>query len=310
MRESNNYEMKNQVVHTEFVDTGYGKNYVKLLQLRREGDAHHIQELEVSVELTLNNQREYLYGDNTDIIATDSQKNTVYILARKFGVKTPEQFALLLCNHFLTKYSHVDKAKVYIEQAPWKRMEIDGDKHVHAFLISDEATRFCDCVQARGGKPLVSAGLKKMKILKTTQSAFTGFVKDEFRTLPDANDRLFCTVVDSKWWYNTVDHVNFDKVWDTVKQVILETFAGPAHEGVFSPSVQNTLFITEKHVLAGVPQIEKMEMELPNVHYFGVDFTRFPKINFENNTNEIYMPTDKPSGNIRAAIERKHMSKL
>ncbi|XP_033732455.1 uricase-like isoform X2 [Pecten maximus] len=308
--ESKENIMKDQVVRTEFTDTGYGKNYVKLLQLRREGDAHHIQELEVNVELTLNNQREYLYGDNTDIIATDSQKNTVYILARKYGVKSPEEFAILLCNHFLSKYSHVDKVTVYIQQAPWKRMKIDGDKHVHAFLISDEATRFCDCVHARGGKPLVSAGLKKMKILKTTQSAFTGFVKDEFRTLPDANDRLFCTVVESHWWYNTHDHVNFDKVWSTVKKVILETFAGPAHEGVFSPSVQNTLYLTEKHVLARIPQIEKIEMELPNVHYFGVDFNRFPKIHFDHNTNEIYMPTDKPSGNIRAAIQRKPQSKL
>ena len=73
-------------LQTEFVDTGYGKNYVKLLQLRKEGSIHTIRELEVSTTLTLNSFKDYLQGDNSDIIATDSQKNTVYILAKQNGV--------------------------------------------------------------------------------------------------------------------------------------------------------------------------------------------------------------------------------
>ena len=78
--------MSGSDIKTKFVFSGYGKNYVKILQLRREGRTHHVKELEVNTQLTLNNTKDYLHGDNSDIIATDSQKNTVYILAKQHGV--------------------------------------------------------------------------------------------------------------------------------------------------------------------------------------------------------------------------------
>ena len=53
------------------------------------------QELEVCTALTLNNHRDYIFEDNADVIATDSQKNTVYILAKQHGVST---LFLLRCN--------------------------------------------------------------------------------------------------------------------------------------------------------------------------------------------------------------------
>jgi urate oxidase len=40
-----------------------------------------------------------------------------------------------------------------------------------------------------------------------------------------------------------------------VKGIILDTFAGPASTGVFSPSVQNTLYLTERNVLSTIPQV-------------------------------------------------------
>ena len=81
------FQMTESVVQTEFVYTGYGKNYVKLLYLRRDGDIHFVKELEVSTELTLNSVKDYTHGDNSDIIATDSQKNTVYVMAKQYGVR-------------------------------------------------------------------------------------------------------------------------------------------------------------------------------------------------------------------------------
>ncbi|KAL3871233.1 hypothetical protein ACJMK2_039241 [Sinanodonta woodiana] len=302
--------MSGEIVQTEIIDSGYGKKFVKLLQLRREGKIHYVKEVEVNTELTLNNHRDYLFGDNSDIVATDSQKNTVYILARQYGIQSIEQFAILLCNHFLNKYQHVVATKVYIEEAPWKRIEIDGQEHVHAYLLSKTCTRFCEIKQKRNEIPHAISGLKDLRVMKTTMSAFKTFVNDEYRTLPDVDDRLFCTVVEARWWYSTVQNVDFDKAWEGVKTSILKVFAGAPDTGIFSPSVQNTLYLAEKEALANIPHIDKIEMTLPNVHYFSVDFNRFPKLEFSGCQNEIYMPTDKPSGNIRAAIQRKPSAKL
>ena len=128
-----------------------GKTGVKLLHIKRDGDTHSIQELEVNTHLTLATKKDYIVGDNSDIVATDSQKNTVYLLAKKHGVTCPEQLALILARHFIDTYSFVVKARVYIEQLPWKKVVIDGKQHRHAFIFNPEATRFCTVRLARNG---------------------------------------------------------------------------------------------------------------------------------------------------------------
>lgn len=89
-------------------------------------------------------------------MATDSQKNTVYLLAKKFGVKSPEEFAVRLVDHFLTRYRHVEAAHVHIEEYPWKRLnyskDLHGREHSHAFIYTPVATRYCDVQQQRNGK--------------------------------------------------------------------------------------------------------------------------------------------------------------
>ena len=70
----------------EFVRTGYGKDMVKVLHIQRDGKYHSIKEVATSVQLTLNSKREYVHGDNSDIIPTDTIKNTVHVLAKFKGV--------------------------------------------------------------------------------------------------------------------------------------------------------------------------------------------------------------------------------
>lgn len=72
----------------QVIDKQYGKNYVRLLHVKREGRLHQIRELEVNTKLTLNDVRDFTHGDNAKIIATDTQKNTVYILAKQYGVSS------------------------------------------------------------------------------------------------------------------------------------------------------------------------------------------------------------------------------
>lgn len=135
----------------EFGSYGYGKNHVKLLYVHRDGNFHEIREYEVDTHLRLSTQKDYLEGDNEDIIATDSQKNTVYLLAKKHGLQTPEEFAILLCAHFLYTYKHVAEVNINVEEYPWRRHKVDGENHNHAFVFSPETTRYCQVTQLRNG---------------------------------------------------------------------------------------------------------------------------------------------------------------
>lgn len=113
------------------------------------------------------------------------------------------------------------------------------------FMVDNEITE----------SPRIRGGLKNLRVLKTTQSSFTDFIQDDYRTLPDANDRIFSTVVTASWDFSTASGVDFDRVWQVVKDCILENFAGPAETGIYSPSVQNTLYLAEKCVLIKVNQV-------------------------------------------------------
>ncbi|XP_073332232.1 uricase [Pagrus major] len=292
--------------NVEFVRTGYGKNTVKVLVIRRQGSHHSIIELKADVELTLKSRKDYLTGDNSDIIPTDTIKNTVHALAKLKGVKTIEQFSLDICNHFLTSFNHVLRAKVHMEEAPWKRLEKNGVEHAHAFIFSPEACRFCDVEQNLNGIPVLHSGVQNMTVLKTTQSGFVGFHRDRFTTLQEAKDRCFCTSVYSRWRYNKIQDVNFDAAWKCVKETIIEKFAGPYDSGEYSPSVQKTLYETQVLVLDRVPEVDEIEMVMPNKHYFTIDMTKMGL----SNKDEVLLPLDNPSGNITGTVRRKQLAKL
>lgn len=291
---------------------GYGKDSVKVMHVVRNGLVHTIKEFEVGTKLKLSSQKDYLEGDNSDIVATDSQKNTVYLLARKHGLKSPEEFGIRLCHHFLSKYAHVEEVSIHIEEYPWSRMGFGTgpykDLHNHAFVFTPTAIRYTDVTQKRTEiKPTVISGMTDLRVLKTTQSAFVNFVNDEYRSLPDQHDRIFSTVVRSSWQYSTVTGVDFDYCWNKVKQCILNNFAGETEKGIFSPSVQNTLYLAEKQVLETIPEISSIDMTMPNKHYFTFDFSKFPKVVNEVELKEetVYVPVDKPAGIIYAQLDRK-----
>lgn len=287
----------------------------------------------------MSTDKDYLHGDNSDIIATDSQKNTVYVLAKKFGIKSVEDFGILLCNHFLSKYSHVTKVVIHIDEMLWNRIAYSAGnahmQHNHAFVHAPVSTRTTTVKWVRNGKnfplqlskwldkllsfhfyfstpeyfPKVISGLKNMRILKTTQSSFVNFVADEYRTLPDMEDRIFSTVVDCQWEYRRVPDINYDKSFETIKQCILHNFAGDLDKGIPSPSVQHTLYEAEKEALESIPSIDNIEMTMPNVHYVNFDFSKFQGLEGTSEDSTVYLPLDKPSGTIYGKLDRRQ-SKL
>ncbi|SPP79648.1 uricase [Drosophila guanche] len=315
----------------EITDHGYGKDAVKVLHVSRKGPVHTIQEFEVGTHLKLYSKKDYYQGNNSDIVATDSQKNTVYLLAKKYGIESPEKFALLLGQHFLKKYSHVEEAHIHVETYPWQRVcqeetkasttsvvgqgscnnfsSIDNRSlHNHAFIFTPTALHYCDVVIRRQDpKQTVITGIKGLRVLKTTQSSFVNFVNDEFRSLPDQYDRIFSTVVDCSWEYSDTDTVNFSRAWQQVKNIILRNFAGDPQVGVSSPSVQHTLYLSEKQVLDVIPQVSVISMTMPNKHYFNFDTKPFQQI-VPGDNNEVFIPVDKPHGTIYAQLARKNLN--
>lgn len=106
------------VQNVEFVQTGYGKNTVKVLVIQRQGRRHSIIELRADVELTLKSRKDYLNGDNSDIIPTDTIKNTVHALAKLKGVRQGTTSSFYTSQHYyccIDSNVYLSKSCIYLQ---------------------------------------------------------------------------------------------------------------------------------------------------------------------------------------------------
>jgi urate oxidase len=145
------------------------------------------------------------------------------------------------------------------------------------------------------GDRRVEAGLDNLLVLKTTQSGWENFYREQYTTLPDTNDRILATTVTASWSYGENTYLDFDRRWRGVRDRILATFTDH-----YSPSVQNTLYRIGKAVLEWFPEVEKIQLSFPNKHHLLYDLERF---GIEND-NEVFHATSEPYGLIEGTVER------
>ena len=139
-----------------------------------------------------------------------------------------------------------------------------------------------------------AAGIRELRVLKTTDSAFTGFPRDETTTLPETRDRIFATTVEATWSYRERP-ADFGAAFARARRALLETFA--THQ---SESVQQTLFAMGERALDTVAEIDEIALRLPNQHHLLVDLAPFGL----DNPNAVFVATSGPFGDIRATIRR------
>ena len=271
----------------------YGKGRVRVTKVIRHGDRHELVEMAVKVTLEGDFDLSYTAGDNSKIIATDSMKNTVYVLAKETDFKHIEDFAAAVARHFVNTYEQVTRASVDVEQANWVRIAHDGAPHDHAFTGGGKDTRVCRATYD-GHQLHLGGGLRGLLVLKTTASEFHGFVADRYRTLGDATDRIFATTIDATWTYT--DAGDYTRLHAAMKRVILATFA--THHSL---AVQQTLLEMGKAALAEFDWIDDVTLEMPNQHRIPVNLEPFGL----SNDNEIFVATDEPFGMISGTVSRE-----
>eukprot|EP01117_Protostelium_nocturnum_P014071 TRINITY_DN5316_c0_g1_i2.p1 TRINITY_DN5316_c0_g1~~TRINITY_DN5316_c0_g1_i2.p1 ORF type:complete len:227 (+),score=80.11 TRINITY_DN5316_c0_g1_i2:366-1046(+) len=217
-------------------------------------------------------------------------------------------WAFLVAKDLMSRHSHVSTVHLKLEEFPWDRIKMEGKEHNHAFQRSVSGIRVCNLKISKTGKPSFYSGFKDLEVMKSTQSGFENFVRDEYTSLPETKDRVFCTKMKCKYTFNRLEGVDFTKIYERVKQIAVETFAGNPQAGTYSPSVQQTLYMAGEKALQEIPELETIFFSLPNVHFYPVDFKNW-KTNLENK-NEVFQTYDGPNGLIQAKIVRQAKSKL
>ena len=270
----------------------YGKSDIRLTKVVRRGAHHELFEFSVDVRLAGDFAASYTDGDNRLLVATDSVKNTVYVLAKENAFDSAEGYAKLLAEHFTATYDQITSAHVTVRQTTWARVDVAGQPHDHSWVNGGRELHTATAIGV-GGTTTMTGGVTDLLVLKTGNSAFKEFVTDRYRTLPDAEDRIFATSVTASWEYATpADYV---ATFAAIRTAMLETFATHV-----SLAVQQTMYEMGRAALAVVPEIRSVSLRLPNKHRIPFDVSRFGL----TNGNDIFVWTDEPFGDITATVER------
>jgi urate oxidase len=272
----------------------YGKARVRVMKVVRHATHHAMKEWSVRLLLHGDFESCFTEGDNSKILPTDTMKNTVYYLARESNAATLEEFAIEIVEYLLANNPQVTKASVEIEEKSWEQIAVDGAPHPTTYSLRGPELQTAEAVIERDGALQVTSGIDSLVILKTTKSAFTGYIKDKLTTLPESTDRIFGTRATASWEYQSLPR-DYAAARATALNTLLKTFA--EHDSL---SVQHTLFDMGKALLAAVPEMACVKLTMPNLHCLPVDLSRFG----QDNPNQIYLPIDEPHGYIEAVIER------
>jgi urate oxidase len=279
----------------------YGKAENRVVRVYRDTARHQIRDLNVSTALRGRFEDAHITGDQADVLPTDTQKNTVFAFAKEKGVRSIEEFALTLGDHFLARTPAADGARVEVDEYPWERIQVDGSGHDHSFVRAGSGLRTTVVnIDGRGDdrRAHVVSGIKDLVVLKSTGSEFHGFLKDEYTTLAETHDRILSTSIVARWRYEHTD-VDWDKSYESIKLLLLQRFAQ-----IHSLALQQTLHGMGVTVLEEHPEVAEIRFSAPNKHHFLVDLSPFGV----ENPGEVFHAADRPYGLIEATVLRDDAS--
>jgi len=276
----------------------YGKSRVRLMRVTKHEDHHDLDEWTVQVLLRGDFETAHTLGDNSQILPTDTMKNTVYSIARDSKATSMEDYAKELVDFLLGRNPQVSEAEVVVESVLWKRMTVEGKPFPTAFMRGSDERQITTVSRAQKGAFEITSGLDNLTVLKSANSAFVGYIKDSLTTLPETTDRIFATALKATWDYTAEaigEGIDFDKVRGHLRETMISAFA--KHDSL---SVQQTLYAMAEAALGHTEIIDEVYMRMPNKHCLLVNLAPFG----QTNPNHIFVPTDEPHGTIEATVCR------
>jgi urate oxidase len=273
----------------------YGKAENRVVRIVRDTPRHGIRDLNVSTSLRGAFAAAHTDGDQSQVLPTDTQKNTAFAYAKQHGVSSPEDYALALGGRLLEATPAATGATIRVEEYAWDRIEVDGAGHDHAFVRRGGEVRTTR-VDVTADGSAVTSGLQDLVVLKSTGSEFKGFLRDEYTRLPDADDRILATALRAEWTYRHGQQPDWNATYDAVRALLLATFAT-----TYSRALQETLYAMGTAVLEAHDEITEISFAAPNKHHFLVDLAPFGL----DNPGEVFVAADRPYGLIEATVIRE-----
>ena len=198
----------------------------------------------------------YTTGDNTGLIATDSMKNFIQRETANYPGPDLEGCCRFLGENFLKTYPQVEGMQVSAVEVPYDGLA--GGNMAFSPAGPERATARLEIT--REGIVEIASGIRGFKLLRLGGSAFHGFVRDEYTTLPDITNRPLHMWMDLEWLY-TASSAGFNSgtVTRSVRQIVRDVF-----NTFESGSIQQVIYQIGTKMLAEIPAIAEVHLEANN----------------------------------------------
>lgn len=275
------------------ISNTYGKGRVRVMRIKKDGPVQEVRELNVKCMLTGGFAAAFTDHDNSAVVSTDTVKNVVNIVAREnLGLDT-EEFGKAVTQRFLERYPQVESVNIELHEVKWTRMAIGGKPHPHSFVLDNNGQPYAKITATRDLTQATS-GLTGFTFMKSTESGWDHYYKDEYTTIAETRDRMCATAMAASWRWSRAPN-DYTESNARVLSTMLEVFAT-----TYSESVQDSLYRMGTAALEAVPEIEDISLACPNKHYLLINLQPFGL----TNENAVFLPTDEPHGQIECVIGR------
>ena len=235
----------------------YGKGDVIVYRLYRDGDVPAGQGRVFGANVTMLLYGDafwptYTTGDNTGLVATDSMKNFIQRETMNFSGGDLESYCRFLAEKFLQTYPQTEGIQVEAVEIPY-----EGSV---AFAPTGPDRAAARLEMTGAGVVEIRSGIRGFKLLRTGGSAFTGFVRDQYTTLPDIRNRPLHMWLDLEWLYSEPAAAwQCGRLTARVRELVRATF-----EEFESGSIQQVIYQMGKRLLAELPAISEVSLEANN----------------------------------------------
>ncbi len=239
----------------------YGKGDVIVYRLQRDGKSPAGQSpvFGANIKLLLYGDSfwpTYTTGDNSGLIATDSMKNFIQRETLNFEGGDLEACCQFLGAKFLATYPQVEGLQISAVEMPYAGLP--GSTVAFAPTGPERATARLEL--NRAGAVELTSGLAGFKLLRLGGSAFHGFVRDRYTTLPDIHNRPLHMWLDLEWRYtDTAAGFSAGTITAEVRRTVHQVF-----HSFESGSIQQVIYQIGTKMLAEIPAIAEVDLEANN----------------------------------------------
>jgi urate oxidase / 2-oxo-4-hydroxy-4-carboxy-5-ureidoimidazoline decarboxylase len=243
----------------------YGKGDVTVYRLERQGPIPpgQIPVFAASVKMLLYGDAfwpTYTRGDNTGLIATDSMKNFIQRETLHFHGTDLESYCRYLAEKFLATYPQTQGIQISAAEIPYAGLTPTAA----AFSPAGPDRALARVEMRRTGEQIefceISSGIHGFKLVRLGGSAFQGFVRDQYTTLPDTANRPLHMWLDLEWQYTSPAAAFTEgRVTARVRGMVQEVF-----QSFKSGSIQQLIYQTGMRILDELACISSLDLEANN----------------------------------------------